>query len=328
MTRRRFLCHGAAAFALPGLLAGRFARAETLLETLRIMIGFTAGGSADILARRVAQALRGGYARTVLVDNRAGAGGQLAVLAAKAAPADGATLLLTPSSMLTLFPHTYRQLQYDPLKDVAPVSLACTFELVLVIGPMVDASVTTLADFLAWARAHPEAASFGSPAAGSSSHFVGAMLSRAEGIELNHVPYRGMQPAIFDLTGGQLAAACGPIGDVLPHVAGGHLRLLAVSGARRSRFLPNVPTFVEHGYKDIIADGWFAFYLPAGASRAVAQRANAALRGALAREDIVQELAQMGFEAASSSEAELDALQRRDSERWSRIVKAIGFSAL
>lgn len=327
-TRRRFIGQAGAALGAAAWLACRTARAEPPIDTLRIVVGFAAGGSGDLLARSVAESLRGTHARTALVDNRIGAGGQLAVLSLKSAPADGSTLLLTPSSMLTLFPHTYRQLPYDPLRDLAPVSLACTFDLAFAIGPLIDASVRTLADFIAWSRQHPGAANFGSPATGSSTHFVGEMLARAGQVPLGHVPYRGSRPAIVDLMAGQVAAVCTPLGDLLPLLPTGSIRLLGVCGARRSRFVPQVPTFVEQGLKDIVADGWYAFYLPGGAGPQAVQRANAALRAALDDAQVVSELARMGFDPAGSSAAELAALQQRDSARWSAIVKALGFAAV
>jgi len=326
--RRRFLRHSAAALACAGLVGPRIARAQVPIDTLRIVVGFAAGGTADLLARSVAEALRGSHARTTLVDNKPGAGGQLAILAVRGAPADGSTLLLTPSSMLTIFPHTYKQLQYDPVKDVVPVSLASVFDLAFAVGPLVDASVGTLQEFLAWARAHPESAGYGSPAAGSSPHFVGEMLSRAGSANLRHVPYRGSQLAVLDLSSGQVAAVSAPLGDLLPHLPAGRIRLLAVCGTRRSRFAPQVPTFVEQGLKDIVADGWFGFYLPGAASPETAQRANAALRAALAKPSMVDEFAQMGLEVSGSSPAELAGLQRRDSERWAGVVKAVGFTAI
>jgi len=323
--RRRALLGGAAAAC--AWLAGAARAADAPLKTLRIVVGFPAGGSTDVVARHVAQALHGELAETTLVENRSGASGQVAILALKTAPADGSMLLLTPSSMLTLFPHTYPQLGYDPVRDLLPVSLACRFDLGFAVGPLVDPQVGTLAEFVAWARAHPESATFGSPAAGSSSHFVGAMLGRSGQVALRHVPYRGAQPSIVDLVGGRLAATCTPLGDLLPMAEARRLRLLAVSGAARSRFVPEVPTFVELGLAEIVADGWLAFYLPSGAGPGAARRLNAALRTALARPELVQALAAIGLEAAASSEAELAALQRRDTERWAAMAKEFGFRA-
>ena len=324
-TRRQFIQRGAAALSLPALLAAPQAHAEPLVETLKIVTGFAAGGTSDTVCRRVAEALRGTYARTALVENKTGAGGQIAIQSMKGAPADGTVLLETPASMLTTYPHIYKKLQYDPVRDLVPVSLACYFEFALAVGPMVPATVKTVPDFLAWAKANPASASFGSPAAGSTPHFTGEMLSRAGDASLRHVPYRGTQPAILELIGGQIAAVSGPIGDFLPHISGGKIRLIGVSGAKRSRFVPQVPTFVEQGIKEIVTNEWFAFYLPAGTSPEIVKRMNADLLVALAKPEVVDGFSTMGLEARSSNPAELADMQRRDTERWGPVVKAVGF---
>ncbi|NUZ08012.1 Bug family tripartite tricarboxylate transporter substrate binding protein [Piscinibacter koreensis] len=325
--RRQFVQRSAAALALPALFAGRAAEAQSV-DVLKIVTGFAAGGTSDTVCRRLADALRGTYAKTALVENKTGAGGQIAIQSMKTVPADGTTLLQTPASMLTTYPFIYNKLQYDPVKDLTPVSLACVFEFGLAVGPLVPTTVTTVPEFLAWAKAHPEHASFGSPAAGSTPHFTGEMLSRAGGANLRHVPYRGTQPAMLELSGGQIAAVSGPIGDLLPHTgSNGKARLLGVSGAKRSRFAPQVPTYDEQGLKDIVTDEWFALYLPGGATPEVVQRMNAAVRVALAKREVVDGLAVMGLEARSSSAAELAALQQRDTARWGPIVKAVGFKA-
>jgi tripartite-type tricarboxylate transporter receptor subunit TctC len=278
------------------------------------------------VCRRVAEGVRGLYAHTALVENKTGAGGQIAIQSMKTAPTDGTVVLETPASMLTIYPHIYRKLQYDPVKDLLPVSLACTFEFGFTVGPSVPATVKTVPEFLAWAKAHPEQASYGSPAAGSTPHFTGEMLSRAGGASLRHIAYRGTQPAILELIGGQIPAVCGPIGDFLPHLPGGRIRVIGVSGPKRSRFVPGVPTLVEQGYKDIVTDEWFAFYLPAGTGAEIVQKMNAALRTALAKPEVIDGLAAMGLETRSSSQAELAEMQRRDTERWGPIVKAVGFT--
>jgi tripartite-type tricarboxylate transporter receptor subunit TctC len=326
-TRRRFIETSAAALSLPALLAGRHAEAQALVETLKIVTGFAAGGTSDAVCRRIAEGVRGVYARTALVENKTGAGGQIAIQSMKTAPADGTVLLETPASMLTIYPHIYKKLQYDPVKDLVPVSLACTFEFGLAVGPSVPAAVKSVPEFLAWAKAHPEQASFGSPAAGSTPHFTGEMLSRAGAADMRHVAYRGTQPAVLELIGGQIPAVCGPIGDFLPHLPGGKIRVIGVSGAKRSRFVSSVATFAEQGLKDVVTDEWFGFYLPAGTSAEIAQKMNAALRTALAKPEVIDGLATMGLEAKSSTQAELAAMQRRDTERWGPIVKAVGFTA-
>ncbi|MCR5867349.1 MAG: Bug family tripartite tricarboxylate transporter substrate binding protein [Aquincola tertiaricarbonis] len=329
-TRREFIRRSAALSSLPGLglLGTQAAQAQAAaVDALRIVTGFAAGGTSDTVCRRVAEGLRGTYARSTLVENKTGAGGQIAIASMKTAPADGTVMLQTPASMLTIYPHIYKKLQYDPFKDLVPVSVACTFEFALAVGPSVPASVTNVPEFLAWVKAHPDQANFGSPAAGSTPHFTAEMLSRAGNAAMRHVPYRGTQPAVLDLTGGQIASVSGPVGDFLPHLAGGRVRLLGVSGAKRSRFVPQVPTYAEQGFKDVVTDEWFAFYLPAGTSAEMAQRANAAMRSALAKPEVIDGLSAMGLEARSSTQAELLDMQRRDTERWGPVVKAVGFTA-
>ena len=325
-TRREFIQgSAAAAIAGPGLLGHGALQAQVPVDTLKIVTGFAAGGTSDTVCRRVAEALRGLYARSVIVDNKTGAGGQIAISTVKSSPADGSVMLQTPASMLTVYPHIYKKLPYEPFADLVPVSQACSFEFALGVGPAVPASITSVPEFMAWLKTHPEQANFGSPAAGSSPHFTGEMLSRAGNVAMRHVAYRGTQPAILDLTAGQISSVSGPIGDFMPHLGGGRVRLLGVSGAKRSRFVPQVATFVEQGYKDIVTDEWFAFYMPAGTPAAVVQQANAALRAALAKPEVVNGLADLGLEAKSSTQAELLAMQRRDTDYWGPIVKAVNF---
>jgi len=321
--RRHFITTATAA----GLsLAGLASRAQGLPDSARIFAGFAPGGTVDVTARRVADKLREVYAKSVVVENRTGAGGQIALSALKTAPADGLTLLVTPMSMLGIYPHTYKKLPYDPVADFQPVSQAVRFDFGFAVGPMVPASVKTLADFVGWCKANPKDANFGSPAAGSVPHFVAELFGRAASIDLKHVPYRGTQPAIADLIGGQVAVS-GPVGEFLQHLPAGKVRLLATSGAARSKFAPGVATYAEQGFKDIVFDEWFGFYMPAKVPADALNRAVTAIRNALNSPDMVVALAQMGLEARPSTPAELAALLKKDSERWAPLIKTIGFTA-
>ncbi len=323
-SRRQLMQTTGASALLAGL--GQAAWAQSL-ESVKLVTGFAAGGTSDTICRRVADKLRTGYAKSAVVENKTGAGGQIAIQAMKGQPADGSVILQTPMSMLGIYPHIYKKLPYDPQSDVVPVSLGCTFDFGFAVGPSVPASVKTVTEFLAWCKANPSEANFGSPAAGSVPHFIGTLIGRSGGVDLKHVPYRGTQPAILDMIGGQLPAVSGPVGEFTQHVAAGKCRLLATSGAKRSKFAPTVATLTEQGLKDMAFNEWFGFYLPAGASAATVQRVNAALRNALAAPDVIEGLAAMGLEAASSSPAELAALLKRDHDRWGPLVKAIGFTA-
>ena len=322
---RRTLLHTTAATALLASVPRAFAQAA--LENVKLITGFPPGGTSDTICRRVAAKLTPGYARTAVVENRTGAGGQIAIQAVKAMAPDGSTILQTPMSMLGVYPHIYKKLAYDPVADLTPVTLGCTFDFGFAVGPAVPASVKSLADFLAWCKANPDKANFGSPAAGSVPHFIGALLGRNAGIDLKHVPYRGTQPAILDMIGGQVQAVSGPIGEFTQHVAAGKCRLLAATGGARSKFAPDTPTMVEQGLRDMNFSEWFGFYLPGKAAADVVQRANTALRAALGDKETVDGLALMGLEAKSSTPGELAAMLKADTERWGPIVKTIGFTA-
>ena len=321
-TRRKFL--GAAALGLFGGALPFAARAQGL-ETAKIIVGFPPGGTTDVMARKVAEKLRGPYARVVIVENRPGAGGQLGVVALKDSPADGGTMLLTPSSMLSIYPNTYRKLQYR-LEDVAPASLAMYTHHVLSVGPAVPESVKTLAEFFAWAKANPDKAAYGSPGAGSMPHLLGVLVAKASGADLRHIPYRGSAPGIQDLLGGQIASFFGPTGDVLTHSRAGKVRVLAASGSERSAFLPAVPTLREQGIRIAVRE-WYAFFLPAGAGTDTVQRAAAALQSVLAQPDVVEFARQFGLEVQSSTPRELAELLNADVTEWGGLVKETGFTA-
>jgi tripartite-type tricarboxylate transporter receptor subunit TctC len=229
--------------------------------------------------------------------------------------------------MLGIYPHIYKKLQYDPQTDVVPVSLGATFDFGFAVGPAVPSSVRDIPEFLAWCKANPTQANFGSPGAGAVPHFIGVLIGRSGGVDLKHVPYRGTQPAILEMIGGQIQAVSGPVGEFTQHVAAGKARYLATTGVTRNKFAPNVPTLVEQGLKDMAFNEWFGFYLPAKAAPDVVSRANAALRAALAEKEVIDGLEVMGLEAKSSSPAELAAMLKADTERWGPVVKAIGFTA-
>jgi tripartite-type tricarboxylate transporter receptor subunit TctC len=321
--RRHFIAAAASGLTI----APWTARAQALPETAKVLAGFAPGGTVDVTARRVADKLRDVVARTVVVENRTGAGGQIALSALKASPSDGLTLIVTPMSMLGIYPNTYKKLPYDPVADFLPVSQVVRFDFALAVGTMVPASVRTLPEFVAWCKANPTSASFGSPAAGSVPHFVGELFGRAAGIKLDHVPYRGTQPAILDLIGGSLAAVSGPVGEFLQHLPSGKVRLLTTSGAARNKFAPTVPTYTEQGFKDIVFDEWFGLFAPAKTPPETINKLSTALRGILASADVVEALAQMGLEAKFSTPAALAALLKKDTDRWAPLIKTIGFSA-
>jgi tripartite-type tricarboxylate transporter receptor subunit TctC len=322
LTRRQLLATSAGAFglaALPGLV-----RAQTI-ETARILVGFPAGGTVDAVARRVADKLRGTYAKNVIVENKAGAGGRLAVEELKRSAPDGSTLLVTPAAMITLYPHLYTKLGYG-IDDVTPVSTVAQVAFALGVGPAVPDSVKNVKDFLAWAKANPDKAAYGSPGAGSPPHMEGALLSKESDVELRHVPYRGSAPGIQDLLGGQVAAFSSPIGDYLPHLKSGKLRVLATSGPTRSRFAPDVPTYTEQGFKALQQVEWYGLFLPPKAAPELAQRLATAVRQGMAGPEMAEGLAAFGLEVRVNSPAELAKAVKDENAAWGPIVKRVGFT--
>jgi tripartite-type tricarboxylate transporter receptor subunit TctC len=327
MTTRRNFVKQAGAFAAAGAGAWHLpAMSQSSIELARIFCGFPPGGTSDAISRRVADKLRGNYATNVVVENRPGAGGQIAVTATRDAAADGSALLLTPSSMLSIYPFTYPKLPYKPLQDLQPVSLACYFNHAFGVGPAVPESVKTFKDFLAWAKANPDKANYGSPAAGSMPHMIGALASMLSGTPMKHIPYRGSAPGIQDLLGGQIAAMSSPIGDYLPHVKTGKLRLLAISGINRSPFVPDVPTYRQQGLPITVRE-WYGLFLPGKANATTARRAAAYMQTALAQPDLVSSMAQFGMEVQSSSPQQLADLMKADADEWRRLIKQVGFTA-
>ena len=322
MQRRQFIAATAGALALPQLSA--FAQGQAL-ENARVLCGFPAGGTTDAVARRVADKLRGVYAKVPLVENKPGAGGRIAVEELRRAPPDGSSLLLTPAGMITLYPHIYRSLSYG-IDDVTPVSTACMVTFAFGVGPMVPESVKNLKDFLAWARANPTLANYGSPGAGSPPHFIGALLSKDSGVDMRHVPYRGSAPGIQDLLGGQVAAFTSPLGDYLPHLKGGKLRVLATSAVKRTRFTPDVPTYAEQGFNELIFTEWYGFFLPPKAAPDVVQRAAVAIRSAVSAPDVVQAFADLGLEAQANTPAEMAKAVREENAAWAPVIKKVGFT--
>lgn len=324
LTRRDF-CHASAAGLLMTGLAPH-ARAQPQLETTKILIGFAPGGTIDLVGRRVADKLQPGYAHAAIVENRTGAGGQIAVQAVKNAAPDGATVLLTPASPLGLHPHTFKKLPYDPVADVMPVSGAAAFDYALAVGAMVPASVRTVPDFLAWCKASGTQANFGSAGTGSAAHLIGSALGKAGHADLRHVAFRGSQPAILDMVGGQIAAVVGPTGEFMPNVQAGKCRLLATSGPRRGRFTPDTPTLAEQGFGDLSYVGWFGFYLPAKTQPEVVQRLHAAIGSALAAPEVVSSLATAFMEPMPTLPQQLAGMLETEADFWGRLVKAVAFT--
>jgi tripartite-type tricarboxylate transporter receptor subunit TctC len=322
ITKRRLLSVAGAA----GLAAGlaRPVRAQTIRTTTRFLVGFPPGGPVDIVARLLAAEMKD-YAATIIIENRPGGGGRVALETLRTSAADGSVLLLTPASMIVIYPHVYKTLSYSPLRDFAPVTTVCEFPLVIAIGPMVPAQVHTLADFVAWCRANPKLATYGSPSAGSVPHFTGVMLARAAGIELLHIPYQGTAPAMQNLLGGEIAANVTVLPAAIPHVQTGAIRALATTGRERSPLLPDVPILNELGYTGLQSVDWFGAFVPVRTPAETIGKLNDAVHDALKTASVRDGLAKLSFGVAGNTPDEFVQLIRSNTERWGPIVQASGF---
>lgn len=291
---------------------------------IRIVLGFSAGGSLDGVARPLGDLLRQELGQQVIIDYKTGASGRMAINEVKRARPDGLTLLLTPSSPVILYPHTFRHLEYDAFTDLTPIGLATTFDFAVTIGNHVPAR--SVPELLGWLRAHPAQASFGSAGAGTAMHFVGVMLGQKGGVDLVHAPYRGGAQALVDVIGGNLALVVDTTVLSIEAHRAGKARIVATTGEVRSALLPDVPTLKESGV-DMVADSFIGLYAPAGTPADVVARINAALVKAVATPAFQSRMASLGMSATSSTPAEFDARMRRDLAHWKQPIMASGFHA-
>src|SRR5881394_3702031 len=290
----RMISRRAVLLGAGGLVLGARASAQTTRKTLRIIVPFPAGGGTDVLARIVAEKLKDNYAPAVIVENRVGASGRTGVEAVKNADPDGTTLLFTPDFLMTVYPHSFKKLSYDPLKDFVPIALIARSGLALAAGPALPAEVKTVRDYVAWAKASPKNAFYATTSAGGTPHFVGVMLTRDSGVALTPVHYKGGAPALQDLLGGQVPVSVNPVGEVLPYARSGKVRILATTGKQRSKFLPEVPTLAESGFPQIVVERWLGFFAPAKTPPETVNRLAAAIAEAVKAPDTVQSFEKFG----------------------------------
>jgi tripartite-type tricarboxylate transporter receptor subunit TctC len=294
-------------------------------KPVRILVGFPAGGSADLAARLLGERMAQQLKQPVVVDNKPGAGGRIAAEMLKNAPADGTVIMMAPVVVPVFAPMVFSKLQYHPATDFAPVMQVANFQ----FGLSVHAShpAKTVPELLAWFKANPQQANFGSPAPGSLPHFFGVMVATGSGLDLLHVPYNGGAPLKNALVGNQVTTAIDTLADQVEMHRGGKTRILATSGATRSPLLADVPTFAEAGLKGVEGTGWFGLFAPAKTPTALLAHINAAANQALATPELRERFTRMGLEPAGGSAADLATTIQRDTERWGPVVKASGFKA-
>jgi tripartite-type tricarboxylate transporter receptor subunit TctC len=323
MNRRTVLRALLAAGALPAAASGRAQDASRSL--LNLLVGFSAGSAPDVVARVVGKPLAETLRRTLVVDNRAGVAGQLALSALKQAPADASTIAITPLAPLTLYPSTYARLPYDPVADFTPICTIGLTDFAFVVAA--DHPARTVQEFVAWSRANPDQSNIGNPGNGSSPHFVAWTFAASAGLQVQHVPYRMPPQMAQEIVGGAVAGGIATSSLFSELVKGGKLRVLATSGTQRSGLYPQCPTFGEAGYAGAVAQEWYALFARAGLPTAELAAVAAAARH-LAQQDVVRStLASLGFAPQVHDAAWLTDQLRSETAHWRAVVSRVGFKA-
>lgn len=289
---------------------------------LKIVVGFPPGGSADVMARLVADGLRDDFG-PITVENKPGAGGRIALAYVKAAKPDGQTVIVLPSGPMVLFPHVYKKLEYDAVKDFTPISQLASFQFGVVSGPA--SNVKSVAEMTAKARSQPDTASYGTPGLGTLPHFMGVMMEQAAGISLNHVPFQGGGPANNALLGGHIGYKFDVVSETAELHRSKKVRIIAVTGNKRDPQVPEVPTLKESGIP-MEATAWFAMYGPANLKPEVQQRLEKSAMKAMRAPGMRDRMVKLGYDVIGSNGQELAAAQRTDLKNWEKPIKATGVS--
>ena len=292
-------------------------------KPLRVVVPFTAGGSTDVVARIVAERLSPRLGQPVLVDNKAGAGGAIGSDYVAKAPADGYTLLVGTSSTMAIAPHVYTKLPYNPARDLAPVTLLGTADIMVVVNPN-RVAARSIRDLVSYAKAHPGKLSFASGGNGSISHLLGEYFKSMAKVDMIHVPYKGDAQMVTDLIGGQVDMAFGTAVAFLPHLKTGKLVGIAVTNPTRSTSLPDLPTVSEAGVPGYEAVQWFGIAAPTGTPPAVVQRLNNEIRAILAMPEVRARFGELGFDVVGNTAEEFGRFVRAEDQKWKKIADIAG----
>ncbi|MCC6534368.1 MAG: tripartite tricarboxylate transporter substrate binding protein [Burkholderiales bacterium] len=316
----------AAAVTLGLAAAAAGASAQTYpAKPIRILVGFAPGGGVDLIGRVIAQKLNEAFNQPVIVENRTGAGGNIATdAAAKAAP-DGYTLLMGYVGNLAINPFLYGKLPYDPERDFTPIALAAVSTNLLVAHPSLP--IRSVKDLVAFARARPDQVNYASAGVGTVGHMAAELLATTAGVRIQHIPYKGNGAAIADVLSGQVPLIFSAPGAVVHHVRSGRLRGIATASERRPSGLEDIPTFAESGYPAVEASAWYAVFGPAGLAPAIVERLNGEIVRGLKQPDTAARLTNAGYDPAPSTPQQLAELLKRDLGKWAKVVKASGAKA-
>jgi len=288
-------------------------------KQIHVIVPFPPGGPTDVLGRLLAQSLGETFAQTVVVDNKVGAAGNIGVDLVAKAPADGTTIGIVPAGNIAVNPTLFANLPYKSA-DLAPVTMLATVDNVLVVNAE-QVPAKNVKELLELAARKPGALSYASPGAGSQAHLAGALLELSTGVQLLHVPYRGIAPAVTDLVGGQVSMMFAPLQTALPHIRNGKLRALGVASRKRSPLLPELPTIAEQGVANFEAVSWYALMVPAGTPPDIVDKLSAATTRFLALPETRAKLAAQGMDPGGGSPQDLAATVRAESARWSDVVR-------
>jgi tripartite-type tricarboxylate transporter receptor subunit TctC len=291
-------------------------------QPLKIVVGFPPGGSVDVLARIVSEAVRDDFS-SVVVENKPGAGGRIALNVVKTSKPDGQTVIILPMGPMVLFPHTYKKLDYDPVKDFTPVSQLALSNFGVVAGPTAGAS--SIREMLEKVKANPNLGNYGTPGTGTVLHFLGVLLEQTTGVALNHVPFQGGAPANTALVGGHVQYKFDVVSETAQLHRDGKVKIIAVSGAKRDPQVPEVPTLKEQGV-NLETSVWFAMYAPAGVPPAAMEKLENAVRKGLRKPDVLDRLSKLGYDVTATTGAELANIQRADLARWEKPIKSTGIA--
>jgi tripartite-type tricarboxylate transporter receptor subunit TctC len=309
---------------LTAILCGAVQAQTFPSKPIKILVGFAPGGAMDIVARTVGQKVSESVGQPMIVDNKPGAGSNIAIRALIESPPDGYTVMLVANG-LAANPALYQPAPFDPERDVVPVALVA--RLPVVIAANAKSEIASLAMLVEAAKARPGTVLYASPGNGSTPHLAVELFARAAGIALQHVPYKGGAPAINDVLGGQLPLVAVNAVEVLPHVKAGRLRVLAALSAERVSTLPDTPTIAESGYRGFEASVWHAFVAPRGTPPAVVERLSAEVRKSLASPEVKERLAGLGAEVSAAGPDELGTLIRMERARYGKLIREAGIKA-
>ena len=323
MFPRKPSCLAALAVGIATVLGTAGAAAQSFPnKPVRIVVPQTPGGASDALARIIGQKLSERWGQPVVVDNKAGAGGNVGTDYVAKSPADGYTLLMSYVGTQAINGSVYKSLTYEPFKDFAPVATLATVPFALVVNQ--NFPVRTAGEMLAYAKTHPGAVNFGSAGNGSLNHLLGEMVNMNQGIKLVHVPYKGAAGALTDTISGQIQMTFTSLPSVAGHIRGDRLRAIAVTGSRRSATFPNLPTFIEAGIAGLELSPWFGLLAPAGTPEAVVKKINADIADLLRDKDVLDKFAGLGADPYVTQPEQFGRILQDDIQKWAQVVKASG----